>query len=265
MPLIFVDSHAHLDMEEFDKDRDEVIKRAYQEGIIAILCPADITDQESTQTTLNLIDKDKNIIASAGIHPHQAKLFMPNHIKKITGLAREGKIVAVGEIGLDFHYNLSPPQRQEEVFHHQLATAQNIGLPVIVHSRNSGMRTAQAVEEEHFTKGGVLHCFTEHWELAKRMLDQNFYISFSGILTFPKAEQLREVAKKIPLERIMIETDSPFLVPSPFRGRIKRNEPAFVIETAKVLAGLKNVSLGELAETTTRNFETLFQFEIKKM
>ena len=123
---------------------------------------------------------------------------------------------------------------------------------------------AQAVEGEQFTGGGVLHCFTEDWELARRMMDQNFYVSFSGILTFPKAEELREVAKKIPLDKIMIETDSPFLVPSPFRGRIKRNEPSFVIETAKVLAELKKISLNELAEITTRNFETLFQFEIKK-
>jgi len=265
MPLTFVDSHAHLDMEEFDDDRNEVIQRAHQDGVIAVLCPADLTNQKSTQTTLDLIEKNKNITASAGVHPHQAKLFTPDHTQKIEELAREKKIMAVGEIGLDFFYNHSPPLEQESAFRHQLAAAQKIGLPVIVHSRNSGMRTAQAVEEEHFMEGGVLHCFTEDWELAKHMLDQNFYISFSGILTFPKADPLREVAQKIPLDKILVETDSPFLVPSPYRGRIKRNEPAYVIETAKVLAELKRVSLGELAEITTRNFETLFKFEIKKM
>jgi len=262
--LILVDSHAHLDMEEFDEDRRQVIERAHQEGIKAILCPADLTDQKGTQITLDLTDTDRNIIAAAGVHPHQAKLFKEDHAKKIEELSREKKIMAVGEIGLDFHYNFSPPQQQEEAFRLQLAAAKKIGLPVIVHSRNSGIKTAQAVEGEQFTGGGVLHCFTEDWELARRMLDQNFYVSFSGILTFPKAEELREVAKKIPLDKIMIETDSPFLVPSPFRGRIKRNEPSFVIETAKVLAELKKISLNELAEITTRNFETLFQFEIKK-
>jgi TatD DNase family protein len=265
MPLTFVDSHAHLDMEEFDDDRNEVIQRAHQDGVIAILCPADISNQKSTKTTLDLIEKNKNIIASAGVHPHQAKLFTAEHVQKIEELAREEKIMAVGEIGLDFFYNHSSPQEQELAFRHQLAAAQNTGLPVIVHSRNSGMRTAQAVEEEHFTEGGVLHCFTEDWELARHMLDRNFFISFSGILTFANAAPLREVAQKIPLEKILVETDSPYLVPSPHRGRIKRNEPAFVIETAKVLAELKKISMGELAEITTRNFETLFKFEIKKM
>ena len=126
------------------------------------------------------------------------------------------------------------------------------------------MKTAQAVEEEHFTQGGVLHCFTEDWELAKWMLDHNFYISFSGIITFPKAHQIREIVLKIPIERILIETDSPYLVPSPFRGRIKKNEPVYVKETARVLAELKKISLEELAEKTTLNFQSLFRFEIKK-
>lgn len=262
--LALVDSHAHLDMEEFDEDRYEVIQKARQKGIVAILCPADLTDQKGTHTTLELVGRDENIIAAAGVHPHQAKLFREDHGQRIGELSRLGKIKAVGEIGLDFHYNLSPPQQQEKVFRIQLKTAQNLGLPVIIHSRNSGIKTAQAVEEEHFSEGGVLHCFTENWELARRMLDLNFYISFSGILTFPKAGALRDVAQKIPLERVMVETDSPFLVPSPFRGRIQRNEPSFVIETARVLAELKKVSLSELAEITTRNFETLFAFEIKK-
>ncbi len=263
--MILVDSHAHLDMEEFDTDREEVIERARQEGVAAILCPADLTNQKSMQTVFDLIQKNENIIGSSGVHPHQAKLFVPDHVQTIEELVKEGKIKAVGEIGLDFYYTHSSPPQQESAFRQQLAAAQNAGLPVIVHSRNSNMRTAQAVEEEHFTEGGVLHCFTEDWTLAKRMLDQNFYISFSGILTFPKADQLREAAKKIPLDRILVETDSPYLVPSPFRGRIKRNEPAFVKETAKVLAELKKMTLDELAEITTRNFETLFEFEIKKM
>jgi len=261
---IFVDSHAHLDMQEFDKDRHEVIERAFNEGVKAILCPADLTNPQGIQTTLDMTGTYENIIAAAGVHPHQAKDFSPEFSLKTEELARSEKIKAVGEIGLDFHYNFSPVSQQEEVFRHQLATAQKTGLPVIIHSRNSGMKTAQAVEEEHFTQGGVLHCFTEDWELAKWMLDRNFYISFSGILTFPKAHQIREIAIKIPMERILIETDSPYLVPSPFRGRIKRNEPVYVKETARVLAELKKISLDELAEKTTFNFQALFKFEIKK-
>lgn len=265
MPLTLVDSHAHLDMEEFDKDRDEVIKRALKEGIRAILCPAELTSTKSIKIILDLIKKYGNIIAAAGVHPHQAKHFNLNFAKKIEELAKAKKIKAVGEIGLDFFYGFSPTREQEEAFRFQLNTAQNLGLPVVVHSRNSGKNVARAVEEEHFTKGGILHCYSEDWKLAKRMLDYNFFISFSGILTFPKAQLLRDVAQKIPLEKLLVETDSPYLAPVPFRGKKKRNEPAFVIETAKVLAELRKLSLDELAEITSRNFESLFMFEIKNL
>lgn len=265
MALTLVDSHAHLDMEEFDEDRDQVVERAFQKGVKAILCPTDLTDSNSIRIILDLIEKYKDIIAAAGVHPHQAKHFIPDHSKKIEELARARKIKALGEIGLDFHYNFSPPRDQEEAFRHQLNVAQNLGLPVVVHSQNSGKIVAQAVEEEHFTNGGVLHCFSEDWGLAKRMMNHNFFISFSGIITFPKAHLLREVAQKIPLEKLLVETDSPYLVPVPFRSKKKRNEPAYVLETAKVLADLKKVSLGKLAETTSRNFEFLFMFEINKL
>lgn len=263
MPLTLVDSHAHLDMEVFDHDRNQVVERALRDGIRAILCPVELTKTKSIQNTLELTEKYDNIIAAAGVHPHQAKHFDSVHRKKIEELLKEKKIRAVGEIGLDFHYNFSPPDEQKQAFRHQLSIAQELGLPVVVHSRNSGKTVAQAVEEEHFTQGGVLHCFSDDWEFAKRMMEHNFLISFSGILTYPNAYPLREVAKKIPLERLLIETDSPYLVPIPLRGKKKRNEPAYVIEVAKVLAGLKNVSLGKLAETTSKNFESLFLFEIK--
>ncbi len=258
-----VDSHAHLDMEEFDKDRNEVVEKAFEQGIIAILCPADLSQPQSLQTTLDLIENHENLVAAAGVHPHQAKSFNREHAQKIEDLAGGKKIKAVGEIGLDFYYHFSPKPEQEQAFRHQLCLAQELALPVVVHSRNSGQMLAQVVEEENFTRGGVLHCFTEDWNLAKRMMNHNFYISFSGILTFPKAHLLREVAKKIPLNRLLVETDSPYLVPVPFRGAKKRNEPAYLVEIAKVLAELKNVSLDELAESTTQNFESLFSFEIK--
>ena len=260
-----VDSHAHLDMEEFDQDRNQVVERAFQQGIKAILCPAEITNSQSVQKTMDLIEKYNGIIAAAGVHPHQAKSFSPQSSQKIEELAEENKIKAVGEIGLDFFYNHSPRAAQEDAFRYQLSIAQEFDLPVVVHSRNSGKCLVQAVEEEHFSRGGVLHCFSEDWEVAEQMMDHNFFISFSGILTFPKAQLLRDVAAKIPLEKLLVETDSPYLVPVPFRGLKKRNEPAYVVEVARALAEAKNISLDELAETTSRNFESLFSFEIKNL
>ena len=261
--LSLVDSHAHLDMKEFDRDRSEVVERAFQDGIRSILCPAELTKTRSIQKVLELTGKYDTLFAAAGIHPHQAKHFHHDCAQKIIDLFKEKRIKAVGEIGLDFHYNFSPPRKQEEVFRHQLNIAQDLDLPVIVHSRNSGKEVARAIEEERFTKGGVQHCFSDDWEQAKRMMDHNFFISFSGILTYPKAFLLREAAKKIPLERLLVETDSPFLVPLLLRGKKKRNEPAFVIEVAKALAELKDVSLDKLADTTSKNFASLFLFEIK--
>jgi len=260
-----VDSHAHLDMEEFDQDRNQVVERALEQGIKSILCLSELSNPQSIQNTLALIEKYESLIAAAGVHPHQAKSFNPECIPKVKELAEAKKIKAVGEIGLDFYYDFSPSHEQDNAFRQQLSIAQGLGLPVVVHSRNAGEKLVLAVEEEHFSRGGVLHCFTEDWEVAKRMMDHNFFISFSGILTFPNAQPLREVAKKIPMERLLVETDSPYLVPFPLRGLKKRNEPAHLIEIAKVLAKLKNVSLEELAEKTSRNFEFLFSFEIKNL
>jgi TatD DNase family protein len=263
MTYTLVDSHAHLEMEEFDEDRDQVVQRAFQEGIKSILCLADITNPKRIEKTFDLIEKYKSLIAAAGVHPHQAKHFTPSLTQIIEKLAEEKKIKAVGEIGLDFHYQFSPRHKQKEVFREQLNLAQKLELPVVVHSRDAGNEVAEAIEGEHFSKGGILHCFTEDWALAKRMMDHDFFISFSGILTFPKAQPIRDIAKKIPLEKLLVETDSPYLVPSPLKGKKKRNEPSHVVETAKVLAGIKKVSLEKLACTTSQNFESLFMFEIK--
>jgi len=261
---LLVDSHAHLSGEEFDKDRNEVIQRAFQEGIGAILCPAELADATNLQNTLDMVRKYPNIFAAAGVHPHNAQSINPECDQKIEELSAANTIIAVGEIGVDFHYNFSPQDIQEKVFRQQLRIAQKMSLPVVIHSRNARDTVLKAIKEERFTQGGILHCFTEDWEFAKDMMDHNFLISFSGILTFPKAQALREVALKIPLNKILVETDSPYLVPTPYRGKIQRNEPAYVKETARFLAELKNVSMDEIAKRTTRNFESLFQIEIKK-
>lgn len=260
--MMFVDSHAHINSEDFAEDRNLVIERAFHEDIKAILCPADLTESENLRIALDLNAKVPNMLAAAGVHPHNADGFHPGLAETLNRLAGEKAICAVGEIGLDFHYNFSPPAKQIEVFRNQLNIAQDLGLPVVVHSRKAALEIAAAVEEEGFTCGGILHCFTENREFAERMLDHDFLISFSGILTYPNAQSLRDTAKKLPLEKILIETDSPYLVPVPFRGRIKRNEPIYVKEVANALSDIHQIDQGEIARVTTANFASLFPFEI---
>jgi len=262
MKPTLIDSHAHLSMADFDKDRSQVIHRAFEEGIQAILCPVEFTNSAELQIGMHLNESHKNILTAIGIHPHNAKHFTQDSIEKIEELAKSENICAIGEIGLDFHYNFSSPQKQIDVFRQQLNLAKNLRLPVIVHSRQAAKEIATAINEEHFTRGGILHCFTEDWEFAKQMMEKSFLISFSGIITFPKAHSLRDVARKIPDKKLLIETDSPYIVPAPYRSRVKRNEPAYVKETAKFLAGLRNTPFESLATVTTENFKSLFKLEL---
>ena len=260
-PPRLVDSHAHLDMPEFDADREAVVRRALDAGVVAVLCPAELTAPASLPAILGLRRMFPTVLAAAGVHPHQAKDLTDAHLARLRELAAAGTIRAVGEIGLDFHYDLSPRDTQREALRAQLRAAGELGLPAVVHSRLSGPEVVEAVDGERFTAGGILHCFTEPWDIARAMLDRGFLISFSGVLTFPKAADLRDVAGKVPLDRLLVETDSPFRAPVPYRGAGRRNEPAFVIETARVLAGLKGLDLAGLAGATTANFRRLFPFE----
>jgi TatD DNase family protein len=258
-PMEIADSHAHLDMAEFDSDREEVVRRAWAGGVKTLLCPIDLTAPESLPRILKLQRVFSWISAAAGIHPHQAQDFSTSHLEAIRRLAMAGKIAAVGEIGIDHHYNCSPPPVQAEVFRAQLRLAQELELPVIVHSRDAGKEILAAIEEEGFSRGGVLHCFTEDQGTAERMIGLGFFISFSGILTYPNAQNLREIAAGLPLEKILVETDSPYLVPQPLRRAKKRNEPLFVIETVKLLAELKDMALEEMAAITLRNYRSAFR------
>ncbi len=251
-----VDSHAHLDMKEFDDDREEVVKRARDGGVKAILCPIELTDPKSLSIVLDLHQNFPWIAAAAGVHPHQAKSFLPSQLDMAGELAQTGKIAAIGEIGIDHHYDFSPAPIQAEIFRTQLQLAQRLGLPAIIHSRNAGAEVIAAIEETRFSRGGILHCFTEDRETAERMIDLGFFISFSGILTYPNASALREIAADLPLEKILVETDSPFLVPQTLRGKWKRNEPLFVLETVKVLSEIKRVALEEIAAVTGSNYRT---------
>jgi TatD DNase family protein len=255
-PLFLPDSHAHLDMEEFDPDREEVLRRAREAGVAGILCPIDISSARSVATVLRLAADNPDIRAAAGLHPHQAKLDSPALRDALRGLASSGRIVAVGEIGLDYHYDFSSPAEQKDAFRRQLALAGKAGLPAIIHSRNAGRDIVDAVRGERFDRGGVLHCFSEDWDFAREMIDRGFYISFSGIVTFPNASALREVAARIPDDRILLETDAPYLAPVPYRG--KRNEPAFVMATAARVAALRGLAPEDLADMVSRNYTRAF-------
>lgn len=250
----FPDSHAHLDMEEFDADRDDVLLRAKAAGVNRILCPIDATSDRSRRITLGLTEAHDWIRAAAGVHPHQAKDWSPALADSVSGLCGHSAVVAVGEIGLDYHYDFSAPAAQRRAFADQLGLAGRLGLPAVIHSRLAGADIVAAVDSERFDRGGILHCFTEDWEVAAAMVERGFWISFSGILTFPKAGELRQVARRVPLDRLLVETDAPFLAPLPHRGRVKRNEPAFARATLRSLADLRGLAPEALAEAVDRNF-----------
>ena len=189
--------------------------------------------------------------ASAGVHPHEARIADERVYDELRGLAQEGRIVAIGEIGLDFHYDHSPRDVQREVFRRQVRLAREVGLPVIVHTREADDETAAILEQERAAEtGGVIHCFTGGLDLARRALEMGFLISFSGIVAFPRAEVIQQVARETPLDRLLVETDAPFLAPPPHRG--KRNEPAFVVEVARKVAALRGTSVEEIGAATRR-------------
>jgi TatD DNase family protein len=195
---------------------------------------------------------------SAGVHPHEARLATEATYDELRGLARDRRIVAIGELGLDFHYDHSPRETQREVFRRQLRLARDVGLPVIVHTREADDETAALLETEGAGEvGGVIHCFTGGHELARRALAFGFHISFSGIVCFPRSQVIQEVACSTPLDRILVETDAPFLAPPPHRG--KRNEPAFVVEVARKLAALRGATVEDVASAAAANFQTLFR------
>ncbi|HVG30305.1 MAG TPA: TatD family hydrolase [Pyrinomonadaceae bacterium] len=257
---MFIDSHAHIDGEEFDADRDEVIARARAAGVEAILnVGTGDPHGGSLERAVELAERYEHVYAAVGVHPHDARLFddaAAERVRKIVQGSR--RVVAWGEIGLDYHYDNSPREAQREVFRRQLRMAREEGLPVIIHSREADEDTVGILEEEWrgAARAGVLHCFGGGPWMAERALALGFYVSFAGTVTFKKAEPLREVALRVPLSRVLVETDCPFLAPVPLRGR--RNEPAFVVETARFLAKLRGEGVEEFARATSSNFGRLF-------
>jgi TatD DNase family protein len=253
---MLVDSHCHLDFADFGVEREEVIARARRAGIGTMLtiCTK-ITEFEAVR---GLAEAHHDIWCSVGIHPHEAASEPATDAARLVTLARHEKVVGIGECGLDFYYDHSPRDRQAEVFRIHAAAARDSGLPLIVHTRDADDETASILADECGRGGvrGVIHCFSSGAQLAEKALSLGFYISFSGIVTFKSAQTLRDVAQSVPLDRLLVETDAPYLAPVPHRG--KRNEPAFVVHTAALLARLRNLDPAELARASTENFFRLF-------
>jgi len=230
-----IDSHTHLYDPVFDADRDDVIRRAREAGISAVISIG--CDLETSRRAVDLADRHEMIYATVGVHPHEVKHLDEAGLAELQKLAAHIKVVGYGEIGLDYYYLHSPKETQQRQFRRQIGLAKELGLPIVVHSRDAKSDTLAILKEEGAeTVGGVMHCFTGDLEMARTAIRMNFYISFSGVLTFANAGALREVARALPLERILVETDCPYLSPVPNRGR--RNEPAYIRHTADALARL---------------------------
>ena len=255
---MLVDSHAHIQGKEYAGETAAVIERARAAGVEQIIAVGGAGDMSSNSEAVHLADAFANIYATVGMHPHDAKDVGPDELQKLKDLALHPKVIAVGETGLDYYYNHSPRDVQRRVFAQFIHLARATELPIVVHERDAASDGAELLRSEGEGKlCGVIHCFTGNYEAARAYLDLGFYISFTGIITFKNADDLRDVARRVPLERILVETDSPYLTPVPHRG--KRNEPAYVRLVAATVANIKGVSLEEVARVTTDNTRRLFR------
>lgn len=252
---MLVDSHAHLDDARFGADRDDVIRRARESGVGRILTIGNGAGPDDMGCGIPIAEAHDEVWTSVGVHPHDAARLEPGHLDLMADLAGHPRVIGIGETGLDFHYDHSPRDVQIDVFRSQVRVAMRLDLPVIIHTRNADSET-MAVLDELRPSRGVVHCFTGGRALAEAALGHGLMISFSGILTFKGGGAIREIARDVPADRILVETDSPYLAPVPFRG--KRNEPAYVPRTAAVLAELRGESVESIARQTTANFDALF-------
>lgn len=256
---MFVDSHAHIEGKEFDADREAVIQRALDAGVEIIVCVGDgDVANNSHAAAFGLAEGHPFIYTTVGVHPHEARLLDDELCAKLQDLSQHPKVIAWGEIGLDYHYDNSPRGVQREAFRRQLRMARERALPISIHTREAEADTLAILDEEWKDSGvgGVIHCFTGTRAFAEAAVELGFLISFSGVVTFKKAEDLRETAGSLPMDRILIETDAPFLAPVPYRGR--RNEPAYVVETARAIAELRGVELEHIGRVTSENFNRVF-------
>jgi TatD DNase family protein len=253
-----IDSHAHLEMEAFDHDRDQTIARALDSGVKTIVSLAMVDESRSYEKALPIVDGHEALLTAVGCHPHDAKIFDESGGESLVRrLVESPKVIAIGEIGLDYHYDWSPREAQREVFRRQMILARELSLPVVVHHREAEEDLASMLEDDS-VRGvrGILHSFTAGRATAELAIAKGFLISFSGILTFNSAGGLRDVARALPLDKLLVETDAPYLAPVPHRG--KRNEPLFVHHTAEVLASVKGVTPEVIEAATDENFRRFF-------
>lgn len=254
-----IDSHAHVDAPQFDGDREAMLGRARAAGITTLLAIGNGPGPEKLDAALPFAERNDWIYTTVGIHPHEAKDATREHFDELARLAQHPKVIAWGEIGLDYFYDHSPRDVQERVFRKQTDLARAAKLPIIIHCRDAWTDCLNLIDEvwRPTGLGGILHCFSSTLEDARRGIEMGFLISFAGNSTYPKAQNLRDVAKALPIENILIETDSPYLAPQPHRG--KRNEPAFVAELARILASVRDLTAEEFAAGTAENFRRFFR------
>jgi TatD DNase family protein len=253
--VTLVDSHCHLDDEKFDADRDAVIERARAAGVERMMAIGTGHGPPDLEAAIRLAGQYPFIYASVGVHPHDAAKATPDTFDRLLELARHPKVLAIGEIGLDYHYDFSPRDVQRRVFTAQLELAARARKPIVIHTREAWEDTMALVREHGLPDGGIMHCFTGGPKEAEEALAPGFHLSFGGMITFPKAQEVRDAAALTPDDRLLVETDAPYLAPVPYRG--KRNEPAFLVETVRRLAELRGTTPAHLAEITTRNFDKL--------
>ncbi len=250
----FIDTHCHIYYDKYKDDLDQVVDRAIENNIEKIICVG--VDLDSSVKSIEIAEKYNIVYATAGFHPHESKQMNTSDLKELEQILKHNKIVALGEIGLDYHYTISDKKTQVKVFREQLELAKSINLPVIIHNRNSDDDLLNCLQLEK-NKNGVIHCFASNLNFAKQLIALNMHLSFTGLITFVK--ELENVIKNIPLSKIMIETDSPYLTPIPNRG--KRNEPYMVKYVAEKIAHIRNLSIEDIATATTNTANNFFKFE----
>jgi TatD DNase family protein len=253
-----IDSHAHVDVSDFDTDRDAMLARAQAAGVVMMLAIGNGPEVEKLGAAVPFAEQYEWIYASVGIHPHEAKNASDAHYGVLDRLARHPRVIAWGEIGLDYHYDHSPRDMQAQVFRRQLEQARAAKTPVVIHCREAWPDCLKILDEDWKSSGlgGIFHCFSGTIEEARRGMDMGFLVSFAGNVSYPKSQNLRDVARQIPIDRLLVETDSPFLAPLPHRG--KRNEPAYVAEVARTIANVRNLAADEVARATADNFRRFF-------
>jgi TatD DNase family protein len=259
--MLLVDSHAHLDIKDFDDDREEVLTRAAVEGVKIIVNAA--FDLASSRRALALAQKHKGIYALAGVHPHDAGKVSDNYLKELAQIAESPLVVALGEIGLDYYRDISPRPVQQRVFREQLSLARELDIPIVIHDREAHGDILSIMKQDGIPKkGGVMHCYSGSWEMAKVCMKMGFYISIAGPVTYNNSSKLKEVAEKIPLDRLLTETDCPYLTPQAHRGT--RNEPAYVKYVLEEIAFLRKMEVGALAQAVYANTIEIFSIEVKE-